>query len=373
MPRSLRVLMAAIGTGGHIFPALAVADELRARRNRPGWEAPADQPGCAIELLGTGRPLEGRLIPAAGYRLRSVAAAGLVGIGGWRKLQNLMLLPRSFAEAAAVLDEFQPDVVVGVGGYGAGPVMLGAALRDIPTLLIEPNAVPGFTNRMLAPVVRLAAVGFEEAAPFYGTKAVVTGHPVRKALSQVPAREHVSPFTVLIVGGSQGSAAINNCVMRAFPFLAARAEALRLIHQTGEGDYNRVREAYRKHEALRAEVHAFIDDVPAALAPADLVISRSGALSVAELAAAGKAAVLIPFAAAAEHHQSANARAVERAGAARVIEQSELTPERLVAEIWRLLGDPEELARMEQRARSLARPGAAERIADMVEDLAKSR
>ncbi|HMD96734.1 MAG TPA: undecaprenyldiphospho-muramoylpentapeptide beta-N-acetylglucosaminyltransferase [Terriglobia bacterium] len=370
MPGTRRVLMAAGGTGGHIFPALAVADELRARWTHDDASRHSGETRSRIEFIGTGRPLEQRLIPAAGYRLRNVAAAGLVGIGWWKKLQNLLVLPQSFIEAARVLTEFQPDVVVGVGGYGAGPVMLEAALRDIPTLLIEPNAVPGFTNRMLAPVARLAAVGFEEAAPFYGTKAVVTGHAIRKAFGQVPTKDHLPPFTVLILGGSQGAKVINDCVVKALSQCGSRAASLRWIHQTGEREYSRVCEACLGQEGLMLEVIPFIDDVPAVLARADLVVSRSGALSVAELAAAGKASIFIPFAAAAEHHQSANARVAERAGAARVIEQAELTPERLLGEIWRSLDDLQRLRQMEQRARLWARPGAAERIADMVEDLA---
>ena len=172
---TLRILMVAGGTGGHIFPALAVAEELRARSER----GDRNTPRYAIEFLGTRRPLEARLIPAAGFPLRTIAAAGLKGIGGWRKLRNLLVLPRTAVEAAAVLREFQPHVVVGVGGYVSGPVLLEAALRDIPTVLIEPNARPGFTNRVLAPVVRAAAVGFEQAARPYGEKAHLTGHPVR--------------------------------------------------------------------------------------------------------------------------------------------------------------------------------------------------
>jgi len=371
MPRTLRVLMAAGGTGGHIFPALAVADELRARWNRAEASQYAGETQSRIEFIGTGRPLERRLIPAAGYPLRDVAGAGLVGIGGWKKLHNLVVLPRSFIQAARMLTEYQPDVVVGVGGYGAGPVMLEAALRDTPTLLIEPNAVPGFTNRMLAPVVRLAAVGFDEAAPFYGRKAVVTGQAVRPAFNRVPAKDHAPPFTVLVLGGSQGARAINDCVVQALSRSGPRAENLRWIHQTGESEYQRICDAYRGSEKSMVEVTPFVDDMPGMLARADLVVSRSGALSVAELAAAGKASIFVPFAAAAEQHQLANARAAERAGAARVIEQSELTPERLVGEIWKLVDHPEELLQIEQSARAWARPGAAERIADLVEHLAR--
>jgi len=363
--RTTRVLMAAGGTGGHIFPALAVAEELRQRAQR---RAP-DGMGCVIEFLGTGRGLESRLIPAAGFSLRTVSAAGLKGIGGWRKLRNLMVLSRSAIETALVLRKFQPDVVVGMGGYLAGPAMLEAALRDIPTLLIEPNVAPGFTNRVLAPVVRWAAVGFAEAAPFYGAKARVTGHPVRGAFYQTPPKPHISPFTVMVLGGSQGSAPVNACLVKSLPLFAAEIPGLRFIHQTGDRDYNGVRQAYAE-QGIAAEVHAFIDQVAEALAHADLVISRAGALTVAELAAAGKAAVLIPFAAATDQHQLENARALERAGAARVIVQNQLTPQELVTTVRELLSHPERLLEMEQCARRLAVPDAAARIADLIEELA---
>jgi UDP-N-acetylglucosamine--N-acetylmuramyl-(pentapeptide) pyrophosphoryl-undecaprenol N-acetylglucosamine transferase len=363
---TIRVLMAAGGTGGHIFPALAVADELRLRAQR----CAPDGMDCVIEFLGTGRGLESRLIPAAGFPLRTVSAAGLKGIGGWRKLRNLMILPLSTIETALVLREFQPDVVVGMGGYLAGPAMLEAALRDVPTLLIEPNAVPGFTNRVLAPVVRLAAVGFAEAAPIYGAKARVTGHPVREIFYHTPPKQHISPFTVMILGGSQGAGPVNASVVKSLRLFAEAVPGLRFIHQTGDRDYNGVRQAYAE-QGIAADVYPFIDKVAETLGRADLVISRAGALTVAELAAAGKAAVLIPFAAAADQHQLENAKVFERAGAGRVIVQNELTPQGLVRVVRELLNSPERLLEMEQRARSLARPDAAARIADLVEELAR--
>ena len=363
----MRVLMAAGGTGGHIFPALAVAEELRRRATSgPGMGRAPE-----IMFLGTDRGLEDRVIPAAGFALRKVAAAGLKGIGGLSRIRNLLVLPRGALETASLLREFQPDVVAGLGGYLAGPAMLLAALKDIPTLLMEPNAIPGFTNRVLAPVVRIAAVGFEETADFYGAKARVTGHPIRKAFHGVPAKEHIAPFTVMILGGSQGSKAINECVAASLPLLEKGGLDLTIIHQTGERDYNVLRQVYQER-GLPAEVHAFIENVPDALARADLVISRAGANAVAELAAAAKAAILIPFPGAADQHQLANARALERVEAARVIEQRELTPERLVREIRELLSDPAELAKMERSAKTLARPDAAARIADLIEALGRN-
>jgi len=294
-------------------------------------------------------------------------------------------LPRTGLEVARILREFQPQVVVGVGGYLAGPVMLEAALADIPTILIEPNARPGLTNRLLAPMVRVAALGFAETARLYGEKARVTGHPVRQAFFEIPPRAVVAQallpvrlgtqpgvavsqprFTVLVVGGSQGSRAINQAVMGALPLLANGPGGMRIIHQTGEHDYNEVRKTYQERGVI-AEIHAFIDDMPGVLAQADLVISRAGATAVAELAAAGRVALLIPFPGATDQHQLENARAMEKAGAARVIVQSELTPQRLAAEILELMASPATREGMETCARSLARPDAAARIADLVE------
>lgn len=363
----MRILMVAGGTGGHIFPALAVAEELRTRSERGDGNAPRYE----IEFLGTRRPLEAKLIPAAGFPLRTIAAAGLKGIGGWRKLHNLLVLPRTAVEAAAVLREFQPHVVVGVGGYVAGPVMLEAALLDIPTVLIEPNARPGFTNRVLAPVVRAAAVGFEQAAWPYGKKAHLTGHPVRHAFFEISPRPPTLPFSLLIVGGSQGSRAINQAVVGSLPLLRSDVGRIRIVHQTGEPDYNDIRKAYQEQGFL-AEVDAFIMDMPRALEQADLVVSRAGATAVAELSAAGRAALLIPFPGATDQHQLENARAMEGAGAARVIVQSELKPERLVGEIRELMASPATLARMGTCARALARPDAAVRIADLVEAFARN-
>ena len=336
--------------------------------------------GYNIEFVGTRRPLEAKLIPAAGFPLRAVDAAGLKGIGGARWVRNLVILPRTAVEVARILREFQPQVVVGIGGYLAGPVMLEAALADVPTILMEPNAQPGFTNRILAPVVRAAAVGFAGTAHVYGEKARFTGHPVRQAFFEIPPRQHVPasqihaggrvpspPFTLLVVGGSQGSRAINRAVVDSFPLLAAESPSMRIIHQTGEHDYNEIRKAYQDH-SLAAEVYAFIEDMPGTLAQADLVVSRAGATAVSELAAARRAALLIPFPGATDQHQLANARVMEEAGAARVIVQSELTPERLAGEIRELKSSPAMLEKMQASAQGLAHRDAAARIADVVEE-----
>lgn len=365
--------MAAGGTGGHIFPALAVAQELRSRGDavRAGRvvEGRLDLGTPEIFFLGTARGLEAKVIPASGFPLRTVKAAGLKGIRGRRFWQNLVALPQSAWMTAGLLRELRPSVVVGLGGYAAGPALLEAALARIPTVLVEPNAIPGFTNRALAPWVRVAAVGFDQAASYYGKKARVTGHPVRPAFFLSPPKQHIAPFTLLVLGGSQGSVAINQCLIQALPLLIQQAPDMRIVHQTGERSLDQIRQAYLPYGGA-AEAAAFIDDVPAALASADLVVSRSGALTVAELSAAGKAAILIPFPAAADNHQLANARALEMAGGAVVIEQSVLTPEVLAGTVYELLKDSQRLERMEQSSRKLARPHAAAEIAGIVEELA---
>ncbi|MGH9356810.1 MAG: undecaprenyldiphospho-muramoylpentapeptide beta-N-acetylglucosaminyltransferase, partial [Terriglobia bacterium] len=345
-PSTMRVLMAAGGTGGHIFPALAVAQELRRRGEaEPGAEAARNR--WLTEFVGSGRELESRLIPSAGFPLHSIAAAGLKGIGGLRKARNLVALPRSFWDSAALLARLRPHVVVGMGGYATGPIMLEASLVRIPTLLIEPNAAPGFTNRALARFICLAAVGFEQTAAFYGAKARETGHPVRAAFHRISAKCHTPPFTLLVLGGSQGAMAVNSAVLGMLPHFAREAGRFSLIHQTGERDFERVRNAYAAAR-LQADVRPFIEDVAQALAAADLVICRSGASTVAELAAAGRASILVPFPAATDNHQRENARVMERAGGGRIVEQQRLNPESLFEAVCSLVNRPEILGEMER-------------------------
>jgi UDP-N-acetylglucosamine--N-acetylmuramyl-(pentapeptide) pyrophosphoryl-undecaprenol N-acetylglucosamine transferase len=367
--RLVRILMAAGGTGGHIFPALAVANEMRRRSEASASSAAQYE----TVFLGTGRGLESRVIPSAGYRLEMIQAAGLKGVSGWKRALNAAKLPRSAFEASKLLYRMRPDIVVGIGGYISGPVMLEAALTGIPTLLYEANAIPGFTNKVLAPFVRLAAVGFEQALAAYGSKGRLTGHPVREEFYEVETKSHKSPYTVLLVGGSQGARALNQCLVESLSLFRSRGCGnLRFIHQTGKADYNAVGAAYGNQRS-GSEVCVFIDNIAEAFSRADLIICRAGAATLAELAAAGKASILIPYPSATDQHQLHNARALERAGAACVIEQKDLKPELLVERVMSMLGDPAKLAHMEQRARSLASPQAASRIADLIEELCGNR
>lgn len=348
------ILIAAGGTGGHLFPGIAVADELKAR-----------DPEIRVVFVGTPRGLEGRLVPQAGYELEMLPILPLNGVGPVRLLKGLLALPWAMLKAVQLVRRLQPVAVLGVGGYAGGPTVLVAALLGIPTVILEPNAKPGFTNRVLKPFVRHAACSYDEARQEFGSKGVVTGNPVRGGFAKLAPKWHVPPMTLLAFGGSQGARIINKTLAAALPLLPGR-DQVRIVHQTGPASQEEVAAAY-KAAGREAEVLAFLDDMQARFAQADLVLCRSGATTAAELTAAGKASVLVPFALAADDHQRSNARALESAGAARMIEEKDLTPERLAAVLGELLGDTARLTAMEEAARKLARPDAAARVADLLE------
>ena len=348
----MRAILAGGGTGGHVIPALAIAQELQKRYQ------------AEILFIGTARGLENRLVPPAGFPLQLVKVGALNRVSLATRLKTIFDLPRAIFAAAGILNEFQPDVVIGVGGYASGPAMLAAILKHIPTLAFEPNLVPGFANRMVAHFVSAAAVHFEQTAEHF-RNAVVTGVPVRPAFFAIPKKPYApnSP-TLLVFGGSQGARAINHAVVRALPELARRLSNLHIIHQTGERDYNEVQAAYAG-VAISAEVHKFIDNMPAFFARADLVLCRSGASTVAEIAAAGKPAVFVPFPQAADDHQRRNAEAMEQANAAVVLEETKLDEVWLVDAICALLEDPARLSRMSDAARAMSHPNAAKEIAEL--------
>jgi UDP-N-acetylglucosamine--N-acetylmuramyl-(pentapeptide) pyrophosphoryl-undecaprenol N-acetylglucosamine transferase len=278
--------------------------------------------------------------------------------------KGVAVLPWAMARAALLVARRRPRAVLGVGGYAGGPVVLAAAVLGINTVILEPNASPGFTNRILRPFVRKAACSYEEARRQFGEKGVVTGNPVRGGFAMLPRRAHGLPHTLLVFGGSQGSRIINTAVVEALPHLPG-ADRLRIVHQTGVTMRDDVAAAYAR-AGRAAEVVDFLDDMEKRFAGADLVVSRSGATTCAELTAAGKAAVLIPFAKAADDHQRRNAVALESAGAARMIEEMDLTGERLAATVNDILGDPGRLQAMEDGSRAMARPDAAARVADLL-------
>jgi UDP-N-acetylglucosamine--N-acetylmuramyl-(pentapeptide) pyrophosphoryl-undecaprenol N-acetylglucosamine transferase len=295
----------------------------------------------------------------------------LKGIGGARLLRNAALLPAGLWDSEKILRRHRVNVALGVGGYASGPMMLLAVAHGIPTVVFEPNVEPGFTNRALVGMATRVAVAYQETAARFGSKSVVTGVPIRPEFFQIPRKEHAAPFHILITGGSRGAHPINQAVMDALERLVLRKKELFIVHQTGEGDYNSVRDAYARHE-FHAEVCPFIEKMAERFAQADLIVCRSGAITVAEVAAAGRAAIFIPFGAATDAHQTRNAATMQNAGAARLLPQNELSPERLTTEIFTLLDQPRKLAEMEERARALAKPRAVEDIADLLEGVARA-
>jgi UDP-N-acetylglucosamine--N-acetylmuramyl-(pentapeptide) pyrophosphoryl-undecaprenol N-acetylglucosamine transferase len=355
----MRVILAGGGTGGHVIPALAIAQQLKKAH--------------AAELLfiGTPRGMENRLVPAAGFELRLVQVGALKNVSLATRLKTSLDLPRAILRSRDMLKQFRPDVVIGVGGYASGPAMAAAILGGVPTIAFEPNVVPGFANRVVARWVSAAAVHFQETCRYF-PNCRVTGVPVRSAFFQMQPRTSGEPATLLVFGGSQGARAINEAMMDSLTRLRQRVPQLRIVHQTGERDYERVRAAYEQ-SGVSSEVHKFIDDMPGTFARADLLICRSGASTVGEITAAGKPAIFVPFPRAADDHQNVNARALERAGAAVVIEESKLEPAYLVDTIVALVEDSGRLQKMSTAAKSLAHPRAVEEIAGMVEELANQR
>ncbi len=356
---SMRAILAGGGTGGHVIPALAIANELKKSY------------GAEVLFIGTARGIENRLVPAAGYPLQLVRVGALKNVSLMIRAKTAFDLPRAVWDAGRMLNEFAPDVVIGVGGYASGPAMLAAVVKHIPTLAFEPNVVPGFANRVVAKFVSGAAVHFEETAKYF-RHAEVTGVPVRQAFFEIAGlsnKKRGGTPTLLVFGGSQGAHAINEAMFRCLPELQRQAPGIHIIHQTGERDYNDALAAYRRLGETglgeSAEVFKFIEDMPEAFARADLVVCRSGASTVAEITAAAKPAIFVPFPRAADDHQRVNAEALARVGAAVLVEESKLEGVWLAETIAALLGDQRRLQSMSEAARSLAHPNAARDIAAM--------
>ena len=324
-------------------------------------------------MVGTESGLEAKLVPEAGLPLETIRVAGLKGIGGMKLVRNAVTLGLGFWDSAEILrrHEFEFSAAFGVGGYASGPVMLLAAMRGVPTVLFEPNREPGFTNRMLARFSTRIATGFPETAARFGVKATATGNPVRAEFFSAPQhRPRRSPFTLLVTGGSRGAHAINEAMTGALGLLVPKKNQLFVVHQTGEHDYNAVREAYARLE-FNAEVSPFIGNMAERFAQADLIVCRSGAITVAEIAAAGRAAIFIPFAAATDSHQLRNAQFMAQSGAGRVIPQEQLKPQRLANEILSLLDLPPKIEEIEERAHALGRPRAVVDIVDIIEGVVR--
>jgi UDP-N-acetylglucosamine--N-acetylmuramyl-(pentapeptide) pyrophosphoryl-undecaprenol N-acetylglucosamine transferase len=350
----MKAILAGGGTGGHVIPALAIAQELRGRY------------AAEVKFIGTARGLENKLVPAAGFALELIEVGALKNVGWGRRLSTLAQLPRAVRRSRRILREFRSQVVIGVGGYASGPAMLAAVMAGVPTLIFEPNYVPGFANRMVAPWASAAAVQFEETRGRF-PNAQVTGTPVRKEFFEIPPRPAGAPPTLLVFGGSQGAAALNRVMMESAA--ALQQAGVSVIHQTGERDYNQVQAAYQQ-SGLSAEVSPFSERMWEVFARADLLLCRAGASTVAEVAAAGKPAVFVPFPRAADDHQRRNAEALLHAGAAGMIPEAELNAARLVSTVRELLSAKLRLEAMSAAARTLSHPDAAQLIAGMAARLA---
>jgi UDP-N-acetylglucosamine--N-acetylmuramyl-(pentapeptide) pyrophosphoryl-undecaprenol N-acetylglucosamine transferase len=358
----MKMVIAGGGTGGHLFPGIALAEEVTTR-----------QPGNRVLFVGTRRGLETRVVPSAGFALETVQVSGLKGKGIWKQLGALLQLPVAVVSSWQILRRFRPDVVVGVGGYSSGPVVLAAWLQGVVTAIQEQNALPGTTNRILGKLVRAVFVAFEEArAAFPSGKTYLVGNPVRRKLMDNYLRSRPTAsdghFRLLVLGGSQGARGLNTRVLEALPHLDPLRDRLVVLHQTGAADLDRVRSAYQA-AGLTAEVVEFIEDVSAAYAQASLVLCRAGATTLAELTICKKASVLVPFPAATDDHQAVNAQALVKAGAARMFRESELSGGVLASQLILLADDPETLRRMERAAGELGRPEAARELVDVCAEL----
>ena len=391
MAGDMRVLIAGGGTGGHLFPGIAIAEEVVAR------------PGGTVLFVGTARGLETKLVPAAGFPLELLDVSGLNRVGLFKALKGLVRLPKAFFASRAVLNRFRPDLVLGVGGYASGPLVLAAALLGYPTAIQEQNSRPGFTNRVLGIFASRVFVAFEDARSFFAQgKTRLLGNPVRRKFTAgtiagptsrpapvagstpgvtdagtgVSTGPRTGAGTVLILGGSQGARAVNDLIAGAAALLAKEGRLPPIVHQTGNADEARMRTRYRELGLVTEgdaaiTIRPFIDDMPAALADAALVVGRAGALTLAELAMTGRPAILIPLPTAAADHQTSNAAEFERAGAAVVATQATTTPASLAGLITELMADPARRAAMSRAMTALGRPAATRDIVDEMATLVK--
>jgi UDP-N-acetylglucosamine--N-acetylmuramyl-(pentapeptide) pyrophosphoryl-undecaprenol N-acetylglucosamine transferase len=347
------------GTGGHVFPALAVARVLQARAHK-------------LLFVGTKEGMESRLVPDAGFDIEFVHSGGLNRVGIAKQIRSAAQLPLGIAAAWRILRKFRAEAVFSMGGYVAGPVMLAAALAGIPLVIMEPNSVPGFANRKMAGRVYRALLGFENARRWFpADRAEVTGLPVRPEFFALEPKPHQT-FTVLITGGSRGARTLNRASKESWPHFRASQTPVRIVHQTGAAEHAALAAEFGG-AGVAGEVLPFIKDMAAAFTQADVVVGRAGAGGVNEIAAAGMASVLIPLPFAADDHQKENAKTLLEAGAARMVLDRDLSGERLFREVEDLRKSPEALAAMRRQVRQFAHPGAAERAAAVLEEAAESK
>lgn len=351
----MRAIIAGGGTGGHLFPGIAVAREIQ-RRNGD----------AEVLFVGSERGIESRLVPQEGFPLRCLPAGSMKGIGWIARARNLAATVKGILGAKRILKEFHPAVVIGVGGYASFPMLGAAILKGYPRIIMEQNAVPGLANRVLGRWVDFAAVTDPGTSSYFGSRAVVTGNPVRPQFKSIPGKEHRPPYQILVFGGSQGAQSINKAVRESLPLLADWKGRLSFTHQTGDAQVNETREAYAA-AGFDADVRPFFDEFHQKYAIADLIVSRAGATTVAEIKAAGRAAILVPFPFAADDHQTRNAQSMVEEGAAILIRNADLTGDKLAGTIRFLLSDVSRLEGIERNAKRIAVLDAEQRIVDLAE------
>jgi UDP-N-acetylglucosamine--N-acetylmuramyl-(pentapeptide) pyrophosphoryl-undecaprenol N-acetylglucosamine transferase len=360
--RDMRLIIAGGGTGGHLFPGVALAEELRGR-----------DPSAAVRFVGTARGIEARVLPQLGWELVLIEVSGLKTVGALGALRGLVRLPRALLQARRVVREFSPDVVVGVGGYASGPVVLMARLMGVKTAILEQNSLPGLANKILGRFVHAVFLAFAETRRFFKPeKILMTGNPIRRdirlALQAAGAAGETASsaerrLRLFVFGGSQGAAALNDIVADAAGVLAGRGVAVDVVHQTGDAHLEATRARYVA-AGVAADLRPFIADMAAEYRRADLVIARAGATTVAELGVVGRPAILVPYPFAADNHQEVNAREMTQAGAALMFRQTELTAEKLADAVADLATHPERLAQMGSAMKALGKPQAAAAILD---------
>ncbi len=356
----MKMLIAGGGTGGHLYPGVALAEELTTR-----------QKGNEVLFVGTKRGIEARVIPELGYPIEYMDVVGLKRKGLIGLLKGLLRLPRSFMQARRILKQFSPDIAVGVGGYASGPMILVAWLSGLPTVVLEQNSVPGFTNKVLSKFVDAVFITFEGSGKFFPAKKVQPlGNPIRRQLLENFLRSKVpdDKFNVLVLGGSQGAHRLNLRMVEAAAHLGDLEEKVRVIHQTGETDFELVERGYSEL-GFDAEVSAFIEDMSTVYRRADLVVCRAGATTLAEVQVAKKASILVPYPYAADNHQELNATEMVSAGASMMVLERDLDGERLATEIRSLYDDRDRLVQMERSASRIGRPEAGREIVDACVEL----
>lgn len=365
----MKVIIAGGGTGGHVFPGIALAESLIEK-----------YPEAQITFVGTPKGLEAKVIPKTGYQLNFISVRGFVGKSLNEKLKSLMSLLKSMFESKNIIDSFLPDIVFGVGGYASFPVVLTASLRKIPTIILEQNIVPGLANKLLSKIASAVAITYPETMEYFQReKTYLTGTPIRRRILEGDKQKAKKLFnieegriTILILGGSLGARKINKAMTEGLSYLLPLKNRIQIIHQTGESDYNWVSNEY-KNLPFRATVLPFIYDMVEAYAVADLVISRAGASTIAELTAIGKASILIPYPYAAYNHQEMNARRLFSRGACELILDRELNGEVLAKKISKILTNPEIKKEMERASLAFGKPHAGEKIIEIAESLLRRK